>query len=181
MIMIPPRSTGHLPLHEAASRGDTAKIKELIAQGLDVNSNDDAGATAVLRAAANSQSNTIRLLASASADLDKPNAQGMTPLHKAAENGHTRAIIALADSKANVFLRNYQGETALHMAARNNHGDAARKLLQLGSVPETKDNAGRDVWTVAKMCHAAAVLEELKRYAATGSLWGKIKSLFGRH
>jgi len=181
MVGIISRTASHGPLHEAASRGDTAKIKELLAQGADANAFDGYGGTPLFNAAANSYSNSIRILAaSGKAKVDQSDKNGSCPLHKAAENGHTRAVIALVDCGAMIHIRNRQGETPLHVAARNNHGDCVRKLLELGANPEFQDHRGKDVRDSARAAGAAAALEELKEYYGKQSLWKKIRKLFGK-
>jgi ankyrin repeat protein len=56
-----------IPLHDAASRGDVEKIKEYIAQKVDVKVTDESGESALHRAAANNQPICARVLVEAGA------------------------------------------------------------------------------------------------------------------
>ena len=71
-------------LHQAAARGDVARIERLIDAGKDVNARTASGKTPLHEAAASGQSAAIKALAVKGADLNARDGKGRTPLYIAA-------------------------------------------------------------------------------------------------
>lgn len=116
---------GEAPVADAVMRGDTATVRRLIRQGIDVNAPQTDGMTALHWAAQRGDSGTTSMLVYAGARVDAITRNGnYTPLHLAARQGHGAAVRALLALGANpLAVTASGGASALHMAA--GHGDAS--------------------------------------------------------
>ena len=113
------------PLADAVMRGDSAGLRVLLKQGVDVNEVQGDGMTALHWAASRGNLAATRMLVSAGARLDPVTRNGnYTPLHLAAQNGRAETVTALLAAGANVNAATSSGgASALHFAASS--GDAA--------------------------------------------------------
>lgn len=78
-----------------AARGDTTALKEMIDQGLDVNTVDYDGRSAMMLAAARGHTEILQLLMRNSGDVNATDAFGNTPLWEAIKAGHDECAEAL--------------------------------------------------------------------------------------
>ncbi|UYV77959.1 hypothetical protein LAZ67_15003037 [Cordylochernes scorpioides] len=103
-------------LLEAVRKGDLAKIKYLINEGVDVNGTDKLGQTPLHLASESGNLNVIKLLIEYGADIEARNSFNQTPLHFAAKHEHTSIIIELINSGALVqrFFKD-DVERSLHL------------------------------------------------------------------
>jgi ankyrin repeat protein len=76
------------PLHQAAYRGEPAKVKQLISQGVDVRTRGYYGLTALHCAAMKGHQATAEVLLDGGADINARNDQGHTAADLAEINGH---------------------------------------------------------------------------------------------
>ncbi|QJR35409.1 ankyrin repeat domain-containing protein [Gemmatimonas groenlandica] len=113
------------PLADAVMRGDSAGLRVLLKQGVDVNEVQGDGMTALHWAASRGNLAATRMLVSAGARLDPVTRNGnYTPLHLAAQNGRAETVKALLAAGAKVNATTSSGgASALHFAASS--GDAA--------------------------------------------------------
>uniref|UniRef100_UPI001F45EF26 ankyrin repeat domain-containing protein n=1 Tax=Nostoc sp. CMAA1605 TaxID=2055159 RepID=UPI001F45EF26 len=97
---------------------DTPTVRELVAQGLDINSVDEYGNTAVHCAVNVGNVRMIKLLAELGADLNRLNEDGETPLMRAIGiyAFQARALRTLIRAGADVNYRDHEGYTALNRA-----------------------------------------------------------------
>src|SRR5215208_7101507 len=87
---------------DAAMRGDTAMVRSLIRQRVDVNVAQGDGMTALHWAAMQGNASEVRLLLGAGAKVEATTRNGAyTPLHLATRNGHAAAVRALIVARAN--------------------------------------------------------------------------------
>ena len=142
-------------IHDAAQRGDLAKVKALLKDNPElVFSKDTNGVTPLHFAAGFGHLDVVALLLANKADVNASN-QGTTPLHAAVLNQHKEVADLLVASNAQVTIfdaagggylekarallkenpnlvfakDNNSGSTPLHLAARNDHKDVAELLL----------------------------------------------------
>src|SRR5947208_6600487 len=113
---IPARNTTESRVADAAMRGDTATVRALVRQRIDVNAAQGDGMTALHWAASHGDADQTRMLIYAGARLDVTTRNGSyTPLHLAAQTGKTSVIKALTEAGANVNATTTSGRaTPLH-------------------------------------------------------------------
>ena len=118
---------------EAARAGDLVAVRDLVANGEDVNLTQVDGSTALLWAAYHSDLNMTRALIEAGAEVDAANRYGVTPLLQASRAGDVPVMEALLNADADPLLTHPDGETPLMGAARAGRVDAVRLLLARGA------------------------------------------------
>lgn len=120
-------ATAQDALRRAASAGDAASVRQLIAEGADVNAGDEHGRTALIGAASKGHRETVRMLLDAGADPDFQTSYGATALSLASGH-HPEIVRMLLDAGANVD----KGE-GLVEAAWYGEQDIVRMLLNAGA------------------------------------------------
>ncbi len=109
--------SGVAPLHVAATAGDAACVRALLAVGADVALRDDGEYTPLHLAACNPQLECVAALLDAGAAVDPTDLDGCTPLFYAAKKGHLGCVALLLRSGADPAHRNELGRTPLDDAA----------------------------------------------------------------
>jgi ankyrin repeat protein len=134
------------PLHEAARKGDKAKVAELLQQGAKVNAKNARGCTPLFIAADNGDTATVQELLDHGANPTEGAflKHGNTPLHVAAQNGFNEVIELLLAKSTNANLRNSAGQTPLMLAAWARHPQTVTLLIKHGARPGAVDHHG---WT----------------------------------
>ena len=103
-------------LHEVAARGDLERVRELLAQGHDVNGSDDEHETPLHIAARSDHLDIARCLVDHGADLNEHNnSMCCTPLHYAVINRKFRICEYLVACGADMTIKTSCGNTALHL------------------------------------------------------------------
>ncbi|KMT65495.1 ankyrin repeat domain-containing protein [Catenovulum maritimum] len=87
-------------LHEAAIRGDIEKVQRILKQGVDVDSLNSQGATALHWAAFKGQKGVAKLLIEQGADVNAKTTKGSTPLRLATTHKQTEVISFLKSKGA---------------------------------------------------------------------------------
>ena len=126
------------PLHEAAGRGDTATVRQLLDQGTDVNAKAAGNWTALMSAAAEGRTETVELLLHRGADVNATSdVVGWTALLSAAQQGHTGCVQVLLAHGADINQRTrpiatLPSHNALEFARENGHPEIVQ-LVQAAS------------------------------------------------
>ncbi|BAZ00521.1 hypothetical protein NIES37_45130 [Tolypothrix tenuis PCC 7101] len=101
---------------DAVMEGDTTTVRQLVAQGLDINSLNEDGSTAVHCAVVGGNVKMIELLAELGVDLNRLNEDGKTPLMSAIGMYafQARALRALIRAGADINYKDQEGYTVLN-------------------------------------------------------------------
>ncbi len=127
------------PIADAAREGDIALVRDLVANGADVDQAHNDGTTPLLWATYHSQLDLVTLLIEQGADPDAANDLGITPLLQAARIGDAPVMRALLDGGASIVNEDSAFEPALQAAARSGSVDAVKLLLERGSDPNATE------------------------------------------
>ena len=131
-------------LHEAATRGDTAVLRQQLQQGAPVDGRDGAGRTALLAATHANQVEAARLLVAAGADVNAKDAIQDSPYLYAGARGLLEILQLTLAHGADLRSTNRYGGTALIPAAERGHVEAVRTLITAGV---DVDHINRLGWT----------------------------------
>jgi len=105
------------PIHRAAERGNLNHVKELLNQGVPVNTRDAHGWTPLHYASSRGQLNIVQELLRRGAHVNARNNFGRTPLYRAAHYGflhygrHSHVVHELMKAGANPKYKNRIGKT----------------------------------------------------------------------
>ncbi|MCA1594095.1 MAG: ankyrin repeat domain-containing protein [Acidobacteria bacterium] len=163
MVNSEDRNTG---LRNAASKGDAAKVRELLAGASDVNATDKFGNTALIYAALNGHAEVVRVLLDSGAGTGARNQIGKTARDVAAKNGHA-AVVELLDafkSRPNEALPPAQAvreRPSLLRAAHEGDADAVGALLAEGTDVDARDDQQWTPLMVATVRGHAGVVKSL--------------------
>jgi ankyrin repeat protein len=158
-------------LMQAVQRNDVTRVRELIAQGVDVSELDASQDAPLVMAAYKGHTEIVRLLLEAGADVTAVD-PGMkaTALHAAAYAGRADAARLLVGHGIEIDKQGpYNGYTALHDAIWQNNIDVAKILINAGARLDLKNHSGETPLDFANMKkrHEIAALIEAK-LAETG-------------
>ncbi len=143
----------------ALGRGDPARLRELVAEGANVNRviGNSGGETPLIRAVAAGDLRMVKLLLELGADVNLACAEGRswTPLMYAHDNPELLRELLAAGAKVNAqsgsdwsrgpmggMALRPGGETALHLAAASGNADSVRTLLRAGAEVEARAGDG---------------------------------------
>lgn len=121
-----------LVMEAVMSRREPAVLKCLIAAGVPVDTPDQWGATALMRASLNAAA--VPMLVAAGADPNASDKHGRRPLHFMCDiNANIEVVVALLAAGADPTLPDQQGQSAFDWATKKGRAD----LLELFSRPVT--------------------------------------------
>lgn len=117
-------------LYAAVDSGDTATVKQLIADGVDVNAPSSRGSCALHAAAVNNNPELIALLLEHGADPNAQNSQGDTALICATKyaGGNATTVELLLEAGTDLDARDNKGNTALDYAKKKEQAEAVAVL-----------------------------------------------------
>lgn len=160
-----------------AGMGEKDVIRLFLESGMNVDSRDKNGATALIRAAENGHIEVIKLLLSRNADKNASDNNGYTALMAATEGSHPVAVSALVSAGANLDARTPKwGISALMMACSKGDMSSVDALLKGGAdVNGTDKNGYTALMLVAEKGDMAAVKKLVEHGAdikARNTIWG---------
>ncbi|RMZ72366.1 ankyrin repeat [Pyrenophora seminiperda CCB06] len=117
------------PLHVVAYWGLDFVLKMYPVDGVDVNSQDSDGKSALQLAARRGHLDVVRALVEDSAELDIRNSKGETALYWAVRSGHDAIAELLLAKGADPMIEDSEGWTALDWAVIGRYPELARLLL----------------------------------------------------
>jgi ankyrin repeat protein len=152
---------------ESAGKGNTARVRELLENGVNVNMRGPDQNTPLMEAAYAGHAETVKLLLERGADLSARKRDGATAgtlasnsqvldlfksveaLVTAAGDGNERAVRELIDKGAPLNALNQSGGAALHSASWHGKTKIVRALLDRGADPKLKKADGATALSLA--------------------------------
>ena len=123
-------------LYTAAKQGNITTVKELIEKGVDVNTENNDGLTALHYASNGNHIELVKDLIKQGADVNKKcnaNNGEFTPLMLAVHNNYSEIAHELIKAGADVNIEAKGGWTALHYASHGNHAALVKDLIEQGA------------------------------------------------
>ena len=121
-------------IHQAAAKGDLARVQALIGQDAAlVNFADPTGAAPLHWAAAGRRAAVAEFLLSNGADVGAAKANGVTPLHIAAGEGFSDLVVLFLAKGADVNAKDKYGRTPISLARGRGRADIVRLLTARGA------------------------------------------------
>jgi uncharacterized protein len=128
---------------EAARQGDRATLEKALARGVDVNTRDELGCSALLLSVRDSGDlASVQLLEARGAQNDAPDTNGRTPLSWAAGLGRLELMRHLLAHGAQLDRPDQSRRTPLFHAVLGDHRDAVTLLLDRGAQVDPADEFG---------------------------------------
>lgn len=140
------------PLADAAKRGDSQAVRALIQKGVDVNTAEADGTTALHWASYDDDLDGAGLLIRAGARVDAANDLGATPLWTASLNGSAAMVRLLLDAGANPNAALLLGETPVMVASRSGQPAIVEQLIAQGASVNARAARSQTalMWAVAQ-------------------------------
>ncbi len=133
-------------LLDAVSNADLDEIRKLLAGGLDVNSGNEVGTTALHLAALDGDAEVLRLLLESGANPNVRDKHGDTPLLIAVTHSMMDAVKLLLEHGADPNSKDVDGNYILHMVTDDGYGGVTRLMHIIEfSIPRLLIEHGADV------------------------------------
>jgi ankyrin repeat protein len=141
------------PVADAARRGDAEAVRTLLERGVDVQTAQADGMTALHWAGMRSDLDLAETLIYAGANLEATTRIGQhTPLHVASRTGQSTVVRTLLDAGADPHAATSSGATPLHLAAQAGSAEAVAALLDHGADVNVQEHT----WGQTPLMFAAA-------------------------
>jgi ankyrin repeat protein len=179
------RTAAEVALIEAAVKGDTGAVKELLDRGTNPNTKDPEGRTPLTEAAYYGHTSTVKLLLDHGADVFAKKVHGETALEMAAAHPEVAQIIKreidllaaatkndnklvkeLLDQGAHASVRDPEGRTPLTEAVWNNNPELVSLLIERGASVNTRKNDGATPLSIAPGKGYKQIIERLRKAGA---------------
>lgn len=131
-------------LHSAAKKNDAALVTRLLAEGVEVDSRDRNGATALLVATHANAVQAAKVLIESGADVNAKDNINDSPYLYAGARGHLDILRMALMHGADLKSTNRYGGTALIPAAERGHVETVRTLIEAGTDVDHVNNLN---WT----------------------------------
>lgn len=129
--------------YKAALEGYITELEKMLQRGIDINSIDADGRTALMYAAYNGHTSVLKMLLEKGALTDQKDVNGRTALMLAASGPFPAAVKVLLDNHANPNLFDTEEHfTAIMYAAAEGHLENVKILLKYHADPSMKDVDG---------------------------------------
>ncbi|WP_082631761.1 ankyrin repeat domain-containing protein [Cytobacillus praedii] len=116
-------------LIQAAERKETETIKRLVEEGIDINTKDSEGRTAIMIATYNNDVDTAKVLIKAGADVNIQDNLKNNPFLYAGAEGYVEILKLTIESGADPTITNRYGGTALIPASEHGYVNVIKELL----------------------------------------------------
>lgn len=129
-------------LLKAVSKNNVEKVRQLVAEGVDIEKRFDNNRTVLLLAMQKGKYEIAKFLIDVGANVNAMDHGESTALTHAVSNGNTEFIKILVEHGANIKYELKGGWTLLHLASIKGDCGVMTKLLEYGLDPEKKDDYG---------------------------------------
>jgi ankyrin repeat protein len=129
-------------LLQAAESGNANEVSRLIANGANVDAEDNNGVSALLGAAHFGYKEIVELLIAKGANIDASTKDGITPLYEAARMGNSNVADVLISHGANLNAKSKSGYSPLFIAILSGKKDISEALISKGADVNSRDNKG---------------------------------------
>lgn len=154
---------------DAARSGRDDMIQALLQAGVDIESVDPKGHSALILASYHGHSGAAELLLSLGASPDgAPESLANTALMGVAFKGYDAIARRLIASGADVGRRNSAGQTALMMAALFSRVSIVDMLIEAGADPFAVDAAGNSAVSLARAQGNTSMADHIERVGSLG-------------
>ena len=130
-------------LYSAVWRGQTERVRALLAGGLNANVRDSDNDPLIHSAIWRNHVDIVRILADAGANVNATDSDSDPVIHSAIWRGHTTVVQILVDAGADVDATENNGDPLLFEAIFRGHTDIVRILIEAGVDVTAADSGGR--------------------------------------
>jgi len=155
------------PLLNAATR-NPEMLQVLLDLGVDINSTNHDGDTALIASVGGDSLTSMRLLISRRADLDRQNKRGVTALLQACQIQNTEKAELLLTAGCDIARCDITGKNALHIAAINGDVPMVNLLLSSNITKDVKDSEQLTALDYAMRYAQSDVIGILQKAGANG-------------
>lgn len=146
-----PANNGRFLLQMAIDKNDLSQVQRLLQQGIDPNSLDYHGSTALIQAAEHDSSGIVDCLLDFGVDPNIPGDFGNTALMQASARGNLGMVQALIKHNANIDAQDRKFKnTPLMRAVLGRHEKVVCFLVEAGAKLNLLNNQGKDVVYIAE-------------------------------
>jgi uncharacterized protein len=138
------QSVNETKLHSAAANDDVVTIKDLLSRGVNIETKDGHGRTALLIATHGNKINAAKALIEVGANVNAKDSINDSPYLYAGARGHLEILRMTLAHGADLKATNRYGGTALIPASERGHVETVRTLIEAGVDVDHVNNLG---WT----------------------------------
>lgn len=147
----------------ASEIGDLNLVESLVRDGIDINSRNEYGETALIRAAENGKLDVVQFLIRSGANVDVVDYGGNSALMYASRYDHPEVVRELLRAGASLWLKNIYDFNALMFAIYDWHPEMIRELVKQGASIDTENKAVMELLSKTdKLGHLGELLELLR-------------------
>ena len=130
-------------LYSAVWRGQTARVRALVASGLNANTRDSDNDPLIHSAIWRNHVDVVRILAEAGANVNALDSDGDPVIHSAVWRGHTNLVQVMVDAGADVNARESNGDPLIFEPIFRGHTNILRILVDAGADVTATNSGGR--------------------------------------
>jgi ankyrin repeat protein len=162
-------------LFDAAINGNIDVVRDMLAKGADINSEDSNKDTALIFASYNGHTQIVDLLIKAGANLNLQNSYKSTALILAASYGYIEIVELLIKAGADLNIQNNNKNTALTLASFKGYTEIVDLLIKAGADINSQNNVKDTALTLAASYGYTEIVELLIKAGADLNIQNNVK------